>query len=274
VASDLTGGKESEIARPDVAPADQAPPSPEAEPHRSRFFVIYMLLALALAAAIVGVVVFAGRSINPGPTWSSWKPSGGGLGAAQQIAERVSGSYHLPGGKQLVDVIAKPPSFSSGNKTVPIPVIAVRGSRGKFDEVLGVTPSNSVWYSLCGLGASCSIATGTPSLSRGTLVRREILELALYTFKYVKGVQHVVAFMPPRNAQKPPSVVYLQKTDVAPELKSPLTTTLPPKVPLPSTITAREQKTIDSTTGARIYTFGLSQTQQGDAVLVLTPIPG
>jgi hypothetical protein len=276
VASDVTSGNASELARPDAAPVDRPQPQPAppaAQPHRDRFLVIYVLLGLALLAAIAGVVVFAGRSINPGPSWSSWKPSGGGIGAAKQIAERVSGTYHLPGGKQLVDVIAKAPSFSSGTNTVPVSFIAVRGAKGKIDEVQDVSASNSVWYSLCGLGAACSIATGTPSVSRGTLVRREILELALYTFKYVKGVKHVVAFMPPPKGLQPQNVVYLQKSDVEAQLKNPLRVTLAPKVPLPATISAREQRTIAGSTATRLYKFGLSQTQQGDAVLVLAPLP-
>ena len=58
-------------------------------------------------------------------------------------------------------------------------------------------------FSLCGLGQSCAIATGKASVERGTLVRREILELALYTFKYVGGVNHVIAFMPPARGKQP-----------------------------------------------------------------------
>jgi hypothetical protein len=103
-------------------------------------------------------------------------------------------------------------------------------------------------------------------------VRREILELALYTFKYVRGVQHVVAFMPPPPGTQPAYVVYLQKSDLEQQLKRPLADTLGPKAPLPSKITAREQQRIDAATLDRIYKFGLSQTQQGDAVLVLAPL--
>lgn len=276
MASDLTGGRPASIVKPDSAPAiepTQPAPPPTAQPHRPRFLVIYALLALALGAAIVGVVVFAGRSINPAPTWSSWKPSGGGLGAAKEIATQVSGAYHLPGGTQLVDVIAKSPSLSSGNKTVPIPFIAIRGTKGQIDQVEQISPTNSIWYSLCGLGTACSIATGTPSVSRGTLVRREILELALYTFKYVKGVDNVVAFMPPPKGLQAQNVVYLQRSDLKAELREPLRLTLAKKPPLPATITQHEQRTIDAKTGSRIFKFGVSQTQQGDYVLVLAPIP-
>ena len=220
---------------------------------------------------LVGTVLWAGRAINPAPAWSAWKPSGGGLGAAKQIAEHVGSTYHLQGGKQLVDVIAKAPSVSASNQSIPIRLIAVRGTKGASDSVFPVDSSNSLTYSLCGLGASCAIATGKPSVERGTLVRREILELALYTFKYVGGVNHVIAFMPPTPGSAPTVAIYLQKSDLTQQLKLPLARTLNPKVPLASSIGAREQRTIVATTNARIYKFSLSQAQTGDAILVLAP---
>ena len=54
---------------------------------------------------------------------------------------------------------------------------------------------------LCGLGSECSIATGTRDRARERLVRREALELALYTFKYVPSVNAVIAYMPPPPAR-------------------------------------------------------------------------
>ena len=276
MASDLTGGERVELAKPAVplveAPAAKRPPASGSQPHRVRFLVVYSILGLAVGAAIAGLVVYAGRSINPGPAWSSWKPSGGGLGAAKQIAEHVSPNYRLPDGNQLVDVIAKGPAVSSAGQTIPIPFIALRGPKGKVDQVMQVNNSDTFTFSLCGLGQSCSIATGKASVARATLVRREILELALYTFKYVKGVKQIVAFMPPPAGTQPAYVVYLQKTDVSTQLKSPLTRTLAPKVPLPAKITPGEQLRIDGITQPRIYKFGISQTQQGDAVLVLAPL--
>ena len=245
---------------------------PRHVPHRPRFVVIYALLAMALGLAIAGTVIYAGRSINPGPKWSAWKPSGGGLGAAKQIADRVGGTYHLPSGQQLVDVIAKAPSVSPADQQIPIHYIAVRGAKGVVDSVTPVDSSNSLMYSLCGLGASCSIESGKPSVARGTLVRREILELALYTFKYVGGIKNVIAFMPPTPGSQPTLAVYLQKSDFSQQLKHPLDQTLKTKVPLPAAITAKEQETIDSTTQSRVYKFSLSQAQQGDAILVLQPL--
>jgi hypothetical protein len=242
--------------------------------YRRRFGLVYGLLGAATLAAIAGLVLAITRAdvVGGGPAWSAWKPKGGGLGAAKQIATHVSQAYHLPSGQQLVDVIAKPPSVSPANQQIPIQFVVVRGSRGSGDEVIPVSSSDSVMYSVCGLGTSCAIASGKPSVERGTLVRREILELALYTFKYVHGMKNVVAFMPPALGTTPQYVVYLQKNDLKKQLDEPLVRTLSPKVPLPTTITRRETQTIDATTESRVYKFTLSQLQNGDAVLVLHPL--
>jgi hypothetical protein len=270
VASEIASDEQIATAQP----APRPPGEPRPRPYRSRFSLLYAALGAAAAAAVVGIVLAVTHTSvgGAGPAWSAWKPSGGGLGAAKQIADHVAGTYHLPSGQQLVDVIASAPSVSPANQQIPIHYIAVRGAKGKIDKIFQVSSSNSLMYSLCGLGASCSIATGTPSVARGTLVRREILELALYTFKYIGGIKNVVAFMPPTPGSQPTLAVYLQKTDFAEELKHPLSRTLNTKVPLPAAITAKEQETIDSTTQSRVYKFTLSQAQQGDAILVLQPL--
>jgi hypothetical protein len=277
MASDLTTTTEpNDITKPDVSPVDRPTlPEPRQErKHRLRFVFIYALLAAALGAAIAGVVVYANDQVNSGPAWSAWKPSGGGLGAAKQIAEHIAPSYRLPDGKQLVDVITNGPVLSSGGQKIPVPYVVVRGKQGKVnpDQIASVSSSDTYTFSLCGLGQACSIATGKPSVQRGTLVRREILELALYTFRYVRGAKNVVAFLPPPAGSQPTYVVYLKKDDLDQQLHLPLTRTLRPKVPLASQITPGEQQKIDALTETRTYKFGLSQTQTGDAVLVLDPL--
>ena len=274
MASDVTPSE----AVPAAAPAPASPTAERLPPlgskHRTRFVIVYAVLAAVLATAIAGVAIYAGRSISPAPAWSSWKPSGGGQGAAKQIAAHISRNYRLADGNQLVDVFAKAPSVSpSSNATVPIHYVVVRGGKGGNNEEAEVTSTNSVMYSLCGLGAACSIASGQPSVQRGTLVRREILELALYTFKYVPGIKHVIAFMPPQPGMQPKYVVYLREIDLKDQLDVPLSETLGPKVPLPMKIPAREVRTIDATTEPRVFSFGLSQTQNGDAVFVFDPLP-
>jgi hypothetical protein len=267
VASDLT----SESAGVPV-PAAAPPAAPTPQPHRARFLVVYGLLGAVLALGIVGVVVYAGRAVKPAPTWSAWRPTGGGLGAAKQIADQVGKAYRLSNGDQLVDVIPKVPSIpGQGGAAVPIKYYAIRSAAG--DDVFPVSSSNSLMYSLCGLGQSCSIATGTPSVARGTLVRREILELALYTFKYIGGVNSIVAFMPPKNGTATQYAILLEKSSLESELREPLADTLGSKTPLASAIPAREVHVVDATTESRIYTFGVSQTQTGDLVFVFKPLP-
>jgi hypothetical protein len=270
VAADLTSPTSD--AMPAPPPAIPSPSASHA--HRVRFAVVYGALGAILIAAVVGVVIFASRSVNPAAKWSAWKPSGGGQGAAQQIADYVGPAYHLPNGDQLVDVISRPPTITPAKVTLPVHFVAVRGTKTLRGYHYALSPGNTIVYSMCGLGAACAIATGQPSQARGELVRREILELALYTFKYVNGVDNVIAFMPPTSAKAQKFVVYLRRDDVASELKQPLATTLGDKVPLPATIPAREIKAIDHTTTPRLYDFnGIAQSQQGDLIFVFAPIP-
>ncbi len=270
MATDLSGvAADSAPATPSATPARGVP-----RPHRVRFGFIYGGLAAILVAAIAGVAVLASRSINPGPSWSAWKPSGGGQGAAKQIAEHVAKAYRLPTGEQMVDVISKAPSVSpSSTATIPIHYVAVRGRTRASNKDYPISSTNSVMYSLCGLGASCSIATGKASIERGRLVRREIFELALYTFKYVGGIDSVIAFMPPQPGTTPKYTVYLRKDDLKAQLEKPLVTTLAAKAPLPKTIPAREVRTIDAVTTPHVYSFSLAQSQTGDLILVLAPLP-
>lgn len=268
--------QEDGVSQPPVAVEPAAhPPAAPPQPHlhRHRFAVVYGVLAVTLGAAAAGIVVALGSTISHPTPWSTWHPTGGGLGAARQIAQHVAPSYHLPGGAQLVDVITRVPSVSPGKQTIPVHYIAIRGTGGRSDQIIDISSSNSVMFSLCGLGPSCAIATGTPSVARGRLVRREILELALYTFRY-SGLDNVIAFMPPKAGSAPQYLVYLRRSDLTAELQQPLKSTLRATTPLPNRIPAREVSIVDATTTSRFYSFTLSQAQQGDAILVLAPASG
>jgi hypothetical protein len=266
VATDLTP-----VEQPAALEPAQPSARPAARPHRRRFIAIYGLLAAVFVFGLVGTVVWAGRAISPGPAWSAWKPSGGGLGAAKQIAERIGGTYRLPSGFQLVDVIAKEPTVAAGLQQLPLRYIDFHNANGVSDTYLQVSQSNTVTYSLCGAGESCAIATGKPSATRDALLHREVLELALYTFKYVRGIQHVIALMPPGIGQPATVAIYLQKADLREELKRPLATTLSPSPP--STVGGRELRKINRLLKPLTFNFSLAQGQQGDAILVLQGAP-
>ena len=65
-------------------------------------------------------------------------------------------------------------------------------------SAVSLLSGNTIAYNLCGIGGKdCAIWVGTPSTNRLLLLRREALELALYTFKYISGVENVVAILPP-----------------------------------------------------------------------------
>ena len=236
-------------------------------PHRRRFLLIYGGLAAILAAAVAGIVVFAGRSIHPAPAWSSWKPGGGGIAAARQIAAHVSPRYLLPGRKQLAGVLATPPLVApDGKTTLGIRLIVVR-LKGKADDVVSASTTDTVMFTLC------CIPSGQPSVERGALLRREILELALYTFRYVGGIKNVIA-VPPPETQTPRTAVYLRRSDVEEALRKPLAATLGAKVPLPSTIVLRprEVSAIRNMVLPRLYNATPTPTLQGPALL-LTALP-
>jgi hypothetical protein len=271
VAADLTGD-DLPLTSADLPPMPNAVPT-VVRPHRLRFALIYGGLGLVLIAAIAAVAVVTTRSVESKPAWSAWQPTGGGLGAAQEIADHVSKSYRLPNGDQLVDVITKAPSITPSSATLPIHYVAIKGTKGQADQLYPLSSTNSVMYSMCGLGTSCEIASGTPSVERGRLVRREILELALYTFKYAHGIQNVIALMPTTPGKTAKYVVYLRKSDLDAKLKQPLDTTLGNTVPLAKAIPLREVHLIDSTTVPRLYSLGVAQAPQGDLVFVFSPAP-
>lgn len=244
---------------------------PVEPPHRLRFFAIYGVLGLALggaaAALAIGITAHGGGG---GARWSAWRPTRGGLGAAQQIAQHVGGEYHLSNGNQLVDVIAKAPSVSANGTTFLVGYVAVEGKGGTPDQIESVSGENSVMYTLCGLGVSCTIPTGKASAARGRIVLREILELALYTFHYDPGIDSVIALMPPRSETAAPALVYILRSSLGPELSRPLDRTLSPQAPLPGTMDAQETQLVETAAARRAFSFSLTRAQDGNAILILT----
>ena len=70
----------------------------------------------------------------------------------------------------------------------------------------------------------CSIASGKPSPERHLLLRREALELALYTFKYMTASTRSSVFLPPPPGGETASTVafFLQRATSAPSSREPL----------------------------------------------------
>ncbi len=257
-------------------PAPTLPQMPAARRYTFRFALTYGFLGLVLAGAATGFVVLV---LKPGHhasgPWSSWRPaSGSTANIASQIADHVAHEYKLnKAGAQLVAVVSGPPQVTSGTHKVVISHLAIRKAP-QSNTGIQIVPSGSSWTEqLCGLGASCSIASGQATETRGRLVRREALEVALYTFKFVPAVNSVIAFMPPPPGQTTTTLLYLQKSSYSMQLSQPLRKTLPlAKPPLPSSADTKEAATIDKLTLPAVYSYSLQALQDNSALLVLDPV--
>ena len=257
---------------PEVQAAPSGPATPS--PYRSRFgFVLGALIGVGLAtvALLVGVVANPGGSDVPA-NWSTWKPSAkDGFAAADQIAEHVSHKYRLGNGDQMVAVTAGPIEFLD----VPLSV-AVRTSPSGGD--IRLLDGKGVMFTLNGLGPHGSIKGGTPSKERHLLLRREALELALYTFRYIDDVDMVVALLPPplkknqqaTTAMQPRPALFYRPGDLKPELDRPINATIAPATPRPETIAPPEVKQIDAITTPNLFEATFQQAQDARAYMVLS----
>jgi hypothetical protein len=239
-------------------------------PHAPRFqFILGALIAVGVVAIAAGTALIIGRSPSySGPAWSPWHPNGSGSGAAQEIADHVGPEYRLPNGQQLIQVTGGPLQVAG------LPMTVVLRSDPTANGAISVLSGNGVLYRMCGLGSNCSIDQGKASSQRGLLISREALELALYSFRYLSGVNQVVVFLPPPNASTQPSrALFFRPDNLLPELNRPLYSTLGPHAPSVANITSSP----DSTTVARLtnsaeYLFSLTQSNTDASVfLVLRP---
>lgn len=246
--------------------------------YRARFTIVYSTLALV---AGIGIAIFVVLVVRPEPAppaqWSTWRPAGSDTAEARQIADRVAKSYHLQSGQQLVAALASAPKVSGASGDVPVSTIAIRPdtSTGKKEESqIDIVPAaSSLQYVLCGLGTGCSIKGGKASEARHALLRREALELALYTFKYVDGIDSVSVFLPPRPDGKAAATsVFLRKSDVQSQLSRPLVESIEPATPAIGTMSKQELALVNRITEPRLYSYEYQQAQDGSAVLVYAPV--
>ena len=260
-----------------VKPIVNALPFSAEQPGRwnKRFALIYTTLGLILAGAITGLILLVILpGYHHGPSWSTWKPNTTNVTKAiAEITQHVAPGYRLgENGGQLVALIATKPEVTSGTQNIAIKAVAVRKAPQSNTGIAIFDSSKLEQYTLCGLGAHCSIDTGTPTQERGRLVRREALEVALYTFKFVPSVDSIATFLPPPPGQTTTDILYLRKTDLADQLKQPLSKTLPLATPpLPSSEDSGEKSTIDKLTLPHLFTYELTALQTGGAALILDP---
>jgi hypothetical protein len=273
-------------------------PRASASPHSHKFIAATATLAgVAVGALAIALIVLLSSSrTGSAPPWSAWSPPDQGLAGEREIAAELSPFYRATPASQLVVVTVQNVSRATSSTS------ATSSSNGGLqlalrDPTNGALASisgNSAVYTLCGLGPNCAIDAGTPSTARLLLLRREALELALYTLRYINGIDNVVAILPPgrttATAQltaKPPApgktassspldlAVVFQRAGLKRYLDRPLAQTLPGQLP-PSVgqmPVAPEAELVSVLTGEALFRQQVVQSQVGSNVLVLSQVP-
>jgi hypothetical protein len=260
---------EVEVIDADRMPVRHVAQAAEAHRHRRRFSLAYLLLAAVGGLAIVAIIAVIGARPHAKPAWSAYQPKGDRVTKATEIAAYIAPQYHLDNGQQIVLARASQPVVQN----IPIELIAIVKVAADGVAEGGYTmldASHAMSYELCGLGDKCAIKTGTPSADRERLLRREGLELALYTFKYVQNTDTVVVYMPPPAGKDPTIALLFRKSEYGPELSLPLAQTLPDPPPTPTALAGEAQKNVvEELTANRRYGFSFTQLQDGNVALVL-----
>lgn len=288
MASDVTQPGPAPEPEPEIAPAAPLVVEParrldrgeraRQSSYRFRFGMFYVLLAAVVGAGIGAAVILALRPAPPeAAAWSSWEPDGSKLAMVRQIADHIPKAYKGENGQQLTVTEANQLSVPTESGYVPISSIFVRPDTSKGqaeeDDIARYDGATAVSYGLCGLGSGsqCAITSGKPSADRFTLLRRQALELSLYTFKYVDGVESVIVFMPPTPKGESNGTIFIRKDDVEDELRRPISQLLPTSEPRVGRLTDIELGNILRLTQTRTYAFQFQAAPDGRPVLVLSP---
>ena len=241
-------------------------PLPPNAPYRRRFLGAFVILSVVLAVTAGSLVALIMAGGKPSDTaWSSWHPSSSG-DPTQQIADRVAAAYRLDGGGQLVSVRPGPLQLVDGT-----PLYIVVGSSNGGQSTFTYVPGNAVVYLMCGLGKDCAIR-GKSSTTRFVLVRREALELALYTFKYTHGVDSVVVLPPTKNAAADPVALLFRRDNVGRLLSQPLSDTLSGPPPTLKTLDRKAIQRVSALTARNVFSARVESALDGGAFLVLEPV--
>jgi hypothetical protein len=261
------------------APAAPARRPAQERPFRYRFGLAYLVLAVVAGLGVGSAYLMWEREPAQETRWASWQPTGDENSYHAQIAEYVGRRHRNTSGNQLVAVIASTPQIQTQQGVVPVEWVAfqkeTRGGDRDFDVAqLG----DSVMYTLCGGGEQCSIAEGEPSGQRLNLLRREALELSLYSFKHLDGLDSVVVLMPPNlgDPNNPEddtqTAVFFQQGELRRELERPLAQTLAVgRATRVRELNPIEQITVDRLTRTRLFLYDFQIAPSGAWGMVLAP---
>jgi hypothetical protein len=246
--------------------------------HSGRFMIGYMVIVLMVGAALV-TLAFMSRDSSDSATTAA---VGGvpvkedGFQRAREIATEVARQYRGANGEQIVAVTAQPGEVSG----LPLQYIALRHGRNQpltEGDVSVVEPGQTALYSFCGLAGEQNCALpGEATPERLMLLRREAVELSLYTFKFLPEIQTVVSLLPPvpRGEGQAPQTfaIYFQRRHLESVLGEPITKTLPERPPFAEgDIAQGEAEMINRLTETRLFTSSFEQLPTQGVILNLSP---
>jgi hypothetical protein len=278
------GGDAPAPAETPQTPAAEAPPVKVGpSPFRSRFGFVFGALAGIAVCAVALAVTLAATGKEDGPelaaNWSEWQPSTSRmLDGAADIAAHVGLEYKLDNGDQLTQVRASGLEFQGMDLGVAVQPL---------NEVMQFLDGDGVMYAINGFGPDGAVVGSKPTTERGQLLRRQALELALYTFRYLDDVTMVAILLPPPAKDTTKSgdaatqedttdstssdirAVFYRPGDLLSELQVPLSTTLAPQTPLPKTLTKEEGAKIDSLTLRNLFLASIRSVSADQNYLLL-----
>jgi len=245
---------------------------------RTRFgFAGGLLLGCAIAAAAIALTVGSPASSEDeglAANWSKWKPTTAEtFDGADEIAKHIQATYKNEKKRQLASVDGGPIAVRGLLLSVVIP------NGDKVDRVDGL----GVQYTLAGVGEEGALKDSKPSKERHRLLRREALELALYSFRYLPDVDMVVAILPPapkveqilpakaRKAAKAfqDQALFYRPGDLKDRLTVPLRHTLAEPPPPIERLAGEEAARVDSLTLSNLFEYKRQQAEDGTGYLVL-----
>jgi hypothetical protein len=241
--------------------------------HGGRFLIGYIVVIVMAGAALTAIAVMNRSDTSPASTaaWGRFAPESEGFQGARELAERIARNYKGANGEQLAAITASPGEIQG----LPVRYVAIRaGQRSRLTagDVQVIDPEETILYTFCGLGGQRNCALpGQPSAERSLLLRREALELSLYTFKHMKDVKSVISLLPPPS-QDTNLAVFLQRDrrEVKDALDRPLPATLPSPGPhFVDNITTGEAETINRITGLWLFRSGFELAPDQSIVLNL-----
>jgi hypothetical protein len=280
--------------------AGQRSARPERSPHAHKFRFATVLLGLLGIAAIVGAIVIATNHTSSGTTtkWSDWSPIDGGTQGATEIANHIAPLYRLSGIDQLAVVtvvnLGNPNDVNPTTGSLSGLQVAVQTGGSPAGSGLSLLTGKTVAFNLCGIGSTdCAIGIGKPSPDRLLLLKREALELALYTFKYIGGTDNVVALLPPGHVventltSKPQSkpttkpvhlALLFEHQELQPFLDQPLSSIMPEEFPpllrqMPLWKQTNEAAIVQQIAERGQFAEQLEQAQDGTHLLLLSQQP-